>query len=160
MMTIKRLYEQLKSFSCVKYSNGESFLPLEDDLVNASIQIIQTDEMIKLQGQDQFVRLATYQERPTLFSYFGSNPKSMIQTIDLLKIPKSFKVGNLGQKAFHVFGMHLQGIENTPVHLQQQVVKGYENQFLMVLEKIAKVYTQDVARNCADDRDIESRVLL
>ena len=143
MGRLKNLADLLKSEDCeYKYT------------INASYTIIGNEPIIAVEllelGRDnprEYVALVVPQSQGHLLViYAGDNPASMRETLDALKLPNSLPT-NLGEKTFYIFRGHLESINKSDVYLEQKVKIGKEEQFFMVLKKLADYYQAASAKS-------------
>ena len=136
MGRLKNLADLLKSEDCeYKYTINASYTTIGNEPIIAV-------ELLEL-GRDnprEYVALVVPQsQKHLLVIYAGDNPASMRETLDALKLPSSLPT-NLGEKTFYIFRGHLENINNSGVYFEQEVKIGKEEQFFMVLKKLADYY--------------------
>ncbi|MBI2136277.1 hypothetical protein HYU06_04340 [Candidatus Woesearchaeota archaeon] len=134
MWRLKNLADLLRSEDC-RYTINASYPTIDNGATIAA-------ELLEL-GRDkprEYVALVVPQsQRHLLVIYAGDDPASMRETLGALKLPNSLPT-NLGEKLFYIFRGHLGSINNSGVYLEQKVKIGKEEQFFMVLKKLADYY--------------------
>jgi len=136
MFSLERLSMEFCDSDFIRYTPNGYFPNFDEE------SCIRTKELLEL-GRNyprrEHLMIGTFEDGNTRVIYAGEDVRSMRETVEALKLPKSWPT-NIGEKVFYLFRGELKKIETGSVCLEQEVTPGDEHQFRHVIKNLLNVY--------------------